>query len=156
MSAWLELDRASLLVHVGANVTLGALERALGAEALSLSVAAEPSMTVQAWIESGAPGARNAWLDPADHLIAGFSAHIRASGEPFAIHPGPRRAVGPDLASLLSGTRGRFVVLDSVWLRVHRKDATRPATAPFDGDDPEIDPSESALFDRIDDALRRS
>jgi alkyldihydroxyacetonephosphate synthase len=154
VSAWLQLDRPSLLVHVAANAPLAELQAALDAEGLSLEVEIAGTPTVVTWLEAGAPGARNAWLDPADHLLAGFSARIRATGDSFAVHPAPRRAVGPDLASLLSGVRGRWLTLESVWLRVHRKDAPRPRTAPFEGDDPTLDPSETALFDAIDEALR--
>jgi len=151
----IDLDRKSLLVNVAANVSLGELESVLGAEGLSLDVdVAAHDTSVSDWIEAGAPGARNAWLDPADHLIAGFAARIRSTGAGFVIHPGPRRAVGPDLGSLLSGMRGRWLQLDSVWLRVHLRDAPRPKTAPFEGDDPALDPSETALLDAIDEALR--
>ena len=152
--AWITLDRDSLLVHADADQTLGELERALEHEGLSLDIELAPETTASEWIASGAPGARNAWLDPADHLLAGFSARIRATGDTFAVHPAPRRAVGPDLASLLSGMRDRWLALESVWLRVHRKDAPRPRTAPFEGDDPALDPSEAALFEAIDEALR--
>jgi len=157
VSPWIDLDRQSLLVNVAASVPLGELESALGNEGLSLDIDMTARQTsVGDWIEAGAPGARNAWLDPADHLIAGFSARIRSTGAGFAIHPGPRRAVGPDLGSLLSGMRGRWLQLDSVWLRVHLLigHAPRPKTAPFEGDDPALDPSETALLEAIDEALR--
>jgi len=140
MSAWIELDRASLLVHVPANVSLYDLERALADEGLAIGVEPAPASSVAAWLEAGAPGARNPWLDPADHLVAGFSARIKASGDAFVIQPAPRRAVGPDLGSVLTGLRGRFLTLDSVWFRVHRADATRPKTAPFESTDDEEPP----------------
>lgn len=147
-----EIDRESLLVHVDAHARFEDVERALEREGLTLDAPIVES-TIGAWLEAGAPGARSAWLDPADHLVAGFSARIPASGETFSIRPAPRRAVGPDLAALVLGLRGRTLALDAVWLRVHRVGTKRPDEAFRDDEEP-LSRDEHVLFDAIDEALR--
>jgi alkyldihydroxyacetonephosphate synthase len=112
----IELDRESLLVHARGSDRLADLEIALAKDSLTLDLETIPDATVATWLETGAEGARSAWLDPADHLVAGITT------SEFTIKPAPRRAVGPDLLSLVLGMRGRFVHIESVWLRVHRKD----------------------------------
>jgi alkyldihydroxyacetonephosphate synthase len=149
----IELDRESLLVHVDATVPLAHLEATLARDGLTLDVADLGKSTVGAWIESGAPGARSAWLDPADHLVAGFSARIRATQASFVIRPAPRRAVGPDLAALVLGMHGRFLALESVWLRVHRVGTTRPSTEKFEDDAQPLNDDECKLLDAIAAAL---
>jgi len=153
----LELDRESLLVHVSGHVPFADVEAALVREGLTLGASASYDGTVGTWLEQGAKNARSAWLDPADHLIAGFSAHSRAGQRlsAFRIRPAPRRAVGPDLLSLVLGTRARFVVLESVWLRVHRLDTPRVKAAFASPDEGEpLNRDETALFDAIEEALR--
>ena len=150
------VDRESLLVHVDGQASLRDVETALAREGLTLDVqdAKARDETVRAWLESGAPGARSVWLDPADHLVAGFTA--RRSGESsFSVKPAPRRAVGPDLLALVSGLGGKLLALESVWLRVHRVDATRPS-APFEDDSSEPpNDDERALFAAIERELAR-
>lgn len=163
----IELDRASLLVHASADVRVGELEAHLRERGLTLDLAEPFDGTVQAWLESGAPGARSAWLDPADHLVAGFAAKIRSrsslrafasSANPstasFALRPAPRRATGPDLTALVLGLEGRMLALESAWLRVHRVADPRPATEKFTDDDEPLGADERALFDAIEDALK--
>jgi alkyldihydroxyacetonephosphate synthase len=150
----IHLDRESLLVHVSGDVRLADLERHLAERGLRLDVAdAAHDHTIRDWLEAGAPGARNAWLDPADHLVAGFSARIRSSGASFSLRPAPRRAVGPDLLSLVLGLRGRMLALDSVWLRVHRNGVARPSAESFEPPDEPLNEDEKALFDAIAEAL---
>jgi alkyldihydroxyacetonephosphate synthase len=140
------LDRESLLVHAKGSERLADLEAALSAQGLTLDLEKVADVTVAAWLEAGAEGARSAWLDPADHLVAGITTNR------FSIKPAPRRAVGPDLLSLVLGAGGRFVQIESVWLRVHRKDAhgnvTRPKT-PFDASEVAPNDDERRLFDAI-------
>ena len=74
----------------------------------------------------------------------------------WSIRPAPRRAVGPDLSALFVGAGGRFGRIDRAWMRVHRRDATRPTAPRFDVDRDPPCPTASArcstgsraLFDR--------
>jgi alkyldihydroxyacetonephosphate synthase len=147
----LELDETSLLVHVAAHTDHATLDGVLRPRGLTLDARFDGA--VADWLGRGAPGARSAWLDPADHLVAGWTARTRDTGEAFTIRPAPRRAVGPDLLALVLGVRGRFLGLESVWLRVHRLGVLRPKTEAFAGDADALGPDEEALFDAIDTAL---
>lgn len=132
-AAWLELDRASMLVHVDAGRSVGEVERALAHERLTLGAVVLDEGSIAEWIARGAPGARRAWDDPADHLVAGYTATF---GERrIVIRPAPRRATGPDLFALVTGHGERMARLEAAWLRVHHVDARIPTTAPFRGDD---------------------
>jgi alkyldihydroxyacetonephosphate synthase len=117
-------DSASLLVHTSGNATLSEVEMLLARHDLSLGLGAgapdTTSTTVNAWLSQGAPGAPDPWSDPADHLIAGFTARLK-SGKDLEIRPSPRRAVGPDLLALFFGMQDRIGEFRSVWLRVHDK-----------------------------------
>ena len=111
------VDTASQLVHARGDATLVEVERALAAAGLTLGIdpaaAGAPPLgetTVAAWIAAGAPGAPDAWLDPVDHLVAGFTARL-ASGADLAVRPAPRRAVGPDLFALFHGAGERAGVI---------------------------------------------
>lgn len=150
----IDLDRESLLVHVESDVQLSKLESTLSRDGLTLDVENAGDVTVGAWLESGAPGARSAWLDPADHLVAGFTARIRATNATFSIRPAPRRAVGPDLTTLVLGMRGKLLALDSVWLRVHRKDVARPVSDKFEDEAGALGDDEKRLLAEIEEALR--
>ncbi len=144
----LTLDRESLLVHAKGTDRLALLEAALASKGLTLDLETPPDVTVATWLETGAEGARSAWLDPADHLVAGITTSH------FSIKPAPRRAVGPDLLTLVLGARGQFVQIESVWLRIHRKDVVRP-TSPFDEEDETENEDERRLFDAIKTAFFR-
>lgn len=141
------LDRESLLVHVDGAARFADVEAYLTERGLTLDVSPSYEGTVREWIEAGAPGARNPWLDPADHLVAGFSTPT------FAVRPAPRRATGPDLFALIAGLRGRLLPLESVWLRVHR--APRPSTENFEPEDEPLAADERTLFDAIADELKK-
>ncbi|HVY49387.1 MAG TPA: FAD-binding oxidoreductase, partial [Minicystis sp.] len=103
--------------------------------------------TVAAWIASGARGAPDPWHDPADHLVAGFTARL-ASGAELAVRPAPRRAVGPDLFALFLGAGGRAGEVTSVDLRAHGHERPRPLPTRIRRDPP-IDAAEAALADRL-------
>ena len=128
----IQLDRVSQLVDVAGDVPLSELEAWLALDSLSLDVAAASTsgQSVGAWLASGAPGQRDAWLDPADHLVAGFEAHFH-DGSDVVVRPAPRRSVGPDLLALVLGMGGRFAEVRRVWLRVHRAGRDRAKTAAF-------------------------
>jgi len=144
----IELDAESLLVHAKGTERLADLEATLALQGLTLDLETMPDMTVAAWLETGAEGARSAWLDPADHLVAGITTSR------FSIKPAPRRAVGPDLLSLVLGARRSFVEIESVWLRVHRKDSQRP-TSSFDTLAEDVTDDERRMFDAIKTAFFR-
>jgi alkyldihydroxyacetonephosphate synthase len=149
------VDRASLLVEVKAHGTLGACEDALRAEGLTLGLEAiDRALAVGAWLAAGAPGARDPWSDPADHLVAGLSATL-ADGRALVIRPAPRRAVGPDLVALVVGMNDRYARIERVWLRVHRLGVPRPRVHALAVErNPPISDAEKALLDAIEQAMR--
>ncbi len=148
------VDKKSLLADADGAMSLGQIEEALAADGLTLGV--EPSawdgvasMPVARWLAEGAPGARDPWLDPADHLLAGFEAEV-AHGRTLRVRTAPRRAVGPDLAALVVGMRERFAKLRRATVRVHTKSAVRPSTAAFEAErDPKVSAEEEELLRRI-------
>ena len=149
------IDRVSLLVELDGATTLEEAERELRAQALTLDVAPN-TLTVAEWLAHGARGVRDAWLDPADHLVAGIEATL-TNGTKIRVHPAPRRAVGPDLIALFVGTQGRFGTIDRAWLRVHPVGVARPTTSAFKGeDDPAMTPEEEAIFATLERELARS
>ncbi len=156
-STEVEIDPKSLLARVGAATALADLERHLNGAGLTLDVpAGAPEATVGDWLASGAPGARDRWLDPVDQLIAGLDATL-LDGRVLRIHPAPRRAVGPDLSALFVGARGRFGRIDSAWLRVHPRGVPRPLASPFRLErDPRLSSDEATLLDDIAAALADS
>jgi alkyldihydroxyacetonephosphate synthase len=150
----LGLDRDSLLACIDATTELPAAERQLHDAGLTLDLGASlPSLSLGDWLARGAPGARDRWLDPADQLLAGLDATL-SDGRPLVIHPAPRRAVGPDLTALFVGAGDRFGRIDRAWMRVHRRDATRPTAPAFQLDrDPPVSDAERGLLDAITRAL---
>ncbi len=116
-----EIDEASLLVHAHGETPLGAIEDLAAARGMTLAIdGLDRAATVAAFLSEGAKGAPDPWEDPADHLVAGFTAKL-ASSERVTIAKGPRRAVGPDLFALFAGTRGAVGVIEAAHLRLHRK-----------------------------------
>ena len=132
------IDALSLIADVAGELTLG------------FAPAGAPlERTVATWLADGAPGARDPWLDPADHLVAGLDARLR-DGTALRIRPGPRRAVGPDLVALFFGARGRFGAIERAHLRVHHVGARRPETHAFvHPRDPELLDGEAELLRAI-------
>jgi alkyldihydroxyacetonephosphate synthase len=158
----IEIDATSLLVGVPASKTLDALETALAARGFTLGVAldqagphnaktgAAGSITVGDWLAKGAPGAASVFADPADHLVAGLEATL-PDGKKLEVRPAPRRAVGPDLTALAIGTHRRLASIEHAWLRIHRRDAGRPAMPLPEGVDldPPVTEAEARLLDAI-------
>jgi alkyldihydroxyacetonephosphate synthase len=128
------LDLVSQLADVPGSTPLLEVEAWLAAQGLTLGAlgANVVEASIGAWIADGARGARDAWLDPADHLVAGFVAEFRG-GHCVVVRPAPRRSVGPDLMGLVTGAAGRFASLSRVWIRVHDLGAPPTTTAPFRG-----------------------
>jgi len=149
------VDAISLLVAVDGEANVDAVEAQLNARGFTLGLdAPAPAVTIDAWLAAGAEGARDAWRDPSDHLLAGLDARLR-DGRVLEVRPGPRRAVGPDLVALFVGMRGRFGAIARAHLRIHRVDAPRPDAAPFVWPrDPEVTPAEAQLLDALEAELR--
>jgi alkyldihydroxyacetonephosphate synthase len=144
------LDRDSQLVHARGDATLAEVERVLGEAGLTLDLGAgappAAGTTVAAWIASGSPGAPDPWLDPVDHLVAGFTARL-PSGADLEVRPAPRRAVGPDLFALFHGAGERAGAITSAHLRGRRPPGARPAPTTIPRDPP-ADAAERAWIDR--------
>jgi len=146
------LDRESLLVSAPGDARVPDLERFLEGEGLTLDLSPMPDATLADWLGHGAKGSRSPWLDPVDHLLAGFDATLN-DGRRLEVRPAPRRAVGPDMLSLFFGTEERFGTITLAWLRVHRKGAARPTTGPFDAKDAPLEHGEHALWDALEKEL---
>ncbi len=151
------VDTESLLALVDGGESLADVERDLSRQGLTLDVegAATARQTVAAWLAEGAPGARDVWLDPADHLVAGLDATL-PDGRTLSIRPAPRRSVGPDLVALFVGMGGRFGRIERAHLRVHRVGVKRPRTragAPLEG--VALTTPEARLLDELASRLRR-
>jgi alkyldihydroxyacetonephosphate synthase len=160
----LHLDRESLLARIDTRTDLALAESELRGSGLTLDITdlditgqsssaspapPAPSMALGAWLAGGAPGARDRWLDPADQLLAGLDATL-ADGRSLVVRPAPRRAVGPDLTALFVGAGDRFGRIESAWMRVHRRDVTRPTAPAFEHDrDPPLSDGEQSLLDAI-------
>jgi alkyldihydroxyacetonephosphate synthase len=145
------VDRKSLIADVDGRVTLGEAEAILSTSGLTLDL--DPvrgtGQTVAAWLAAGAPGAREAWLDPADHLVAGCLVRLR-DGSRFEVRPAPRRAVGPDLVALVIGMGERFAKVERAWLRVHPVGVRRPNLGTLGvASNPEVSKGEAGLLDAI-------
>lgn len=123
------VDERSLLVHAPGQMRLDALERHLAGRGLSLGASAGGEADVSSWLAAGAPGGPDPWLDPVDHLLAGFSVEL-PSGAGIDLAPGPRRAVGPDLSGLFFGTGERAGRFSSAHLRVRGVRTARPLLTP--------------------------
>ncbi len=157
MTARRTLDRASLLVEVDGRTPLGVCDAELRADGLTLGLeGAAPevlALDVAAWLAKGAPGARDPWSDPADHLVAGLTATLH-DGRTLSVRPAPRRAVGPDLIALVIGMEERYARVERAWLRIHRLDAGRPEVHPLVAErNPPLTDAERGLLDAIHRAL---
>ena len=151
------VDRASQLVHVAGAATIAEVERALAPHGLSLGLgAAAPPIdrtTVAEWLAKGTPGAPDPWVDPVDHLVAGFTAAL-PSGAELEVRPAPRRAVGPDLYALFHGLEGRAGVVTSAHLCARGPERARELSTRLDRDAP-VGEAERGLLDRVVAAVAR-
>jgi alkyldihydroxyacetonephosphate synthase len=147
----LVLDAKSLLAQVDGAMTLAAVERELAKWAMTLDVegAERSEETVALWLAGGARGARDAWLDPADHLVAGLELRLM-DGRTVVVRPAPRRAVGPDLMALFVGMGERFGRVERAWLRVHPKGVKRPSVGRLAVEaDPAVSEEEARLLEAM-------
>jgi alkyldihydroxyacetonephosphate synthase len=144
------LNYSSLLVQVAGTSTLAEVDERLGVRGLSLGLSDaavdKDTTSVDSWIGKGSPGAPDPWLDPVDHLVAGYTAEL-PSGAVLDIRPCPRRAVGPDLYSLFHGTEGRAGRVHAVHLRA-RGHTAEPLETPLDRE-PAMDTAEEAWVERV-------
>lgn len=147
----MRLDDISLLLEVDGRETIADVEDLLTSKGLTLGfdVSAETAaMSVAEWIARGSPGAKSPFADPADHVLAGLTGTL--GDRTIDIRPGPRRAVGPDLVALFSGTGDRLGRVTKAWLRAHRREAARPQMdLPRIDLDPPMNEGESRLVDAI-------
>jgi alkyldihydroxyacetonephosphate synthase len=151
------IDETSLLLSAPGSATLAAVEAELTKSGLTLDVAGASGSneTVASWLARGAPGTRDSWLDPADHLVAGAVLALHG-GPRVDIRAAPRRAVGPDLLALAVGMGGRFCAIERVSLRVHRTGAKRPDVGALRIEmDPPLSDEEARLLDAIATSLPR-
>jgi len=146
------LDRESLLVASPGDATVADLERFLEGEGLTLDLLPMPSTTVAEWLAHGAQGARSPWVDPVDHLLAGFDVILK-DGRKLEVRPAPRRAVGPDMLALFFGTEDRFGSFSRAWLRVHPRSVVRPTTDPVEVKEGPLERGEHALWDALEKEL---
>ena len=145
------VDRMSLVAAVAASLSVAAVEVALREQGLTLDLAdgAPTDLSVAEWLARGAPGARDPFRDPADHLVAGLDARL-LDGNELRVRPGPRRAAGPDLVALFVGTDGRFGDISRAHLRVHPVGVRRPEGARFvRAPEPPLNELELSLLDVV-------
>jgi alkyldihydroxyacetonephosphate synthase len=151
------VDRDDQLVHARGEATLAEVERALAAARLTLGLGRDApplgETTVAAWIAAGSRGAPDPWLDPVDHLAAGFTARL-VSGAELEARPAPRRAVGPDLFALFHGTGEGAGTITSAHLRGRGPASARPLPAGI-ARNPPLDEAEGAWIARAIEAVRR-
>lgn len=114
-----EVDDKSRLVAAGAGVTgpalgehLAAAGYLLGHEPQSLDIS-----TVGGWIATRACGQLSSRYGGIESLVAGFTA-VLPGGRIVRSKTVPRRAAGPDVASLLIGSEGTLGIVTHADLRV--------------------------------------
>ena len=142
-------DDVSLLARAPGSATLGAIEDGAAARGLSLRIAGmDRNESLASFVARGAPGIGDAYEDPPDHFIAGFTARLQ-SGDELVVRPGPRRAVGPDLYALFHGMGGKVGDLTSAYVRVHRNGLhPRPLAAAISRN-PALEEKERAYIDDV-------
>ena len=115
------VDDKSLIVSAGGGVTGPALTSALAARGYMLGH--EPQSlaisTVGGWIATRACGQLSARYGGIESILAGFTAVLPGGGV-VRSKTVPRRAAGPDVASLLIGSEGTLGIVTEADLRVSR------------------------------------
>jgi alkyldihydroxyacetonephosphate synthase len=116
-----DLDEKSLLVTVQAGVTGPQLREALDQKGFMLGH--EPQShdisSVGGWVATRASGQLSARYGGIEELVAGLEA-VLPGGTVVRSKVVPRRATGPDVASLMIGSEGTLGVITEVTLRVSR------------------------------------
>lgn len=119
MEEMLDFDERSRLITVQAGVTGPDLAKALqawgyqlGHDPQSISVS-----TVGGWVATRASGQLSSRYGGIEDMIAGLEA-VLPGGRVVRSKTSPRRATGPDVASLMVGSEGSLGVVTEVTLRV--------------------------------------
>ncbi len=142
------LDELSEVATLPGAATLAECAAWLGERGFSIGAELDLSLTVDAWIAAGLPGARDPWSDPVDHTLVGLRADTPRGA--LALAPSPRRAVGPDLFALFVGGGGRAGHARAADVRVSRRGASPARALPFDWPRaPAVSADEARLFDAI-------
>jgi alkyldihydroxyacetonephosphate synthase len=119
MSEVIDFDQKSRLVRVQAGVLGPDLEEALRASGFTLGH--EPQSidisTVGGWVATRACGQLSVRYGGIEALVAGLEA-VLPGGRVVRSKTAPRRATGPDLASLLIGSEGTLGIVTEATLRV--------------------------------------
>jgi alkyldihydroxyacetonephosphate synthase len=116
-----DVDNKSLLVTAEAGVSgpeitesLAQAGFMLGHEPQSLAIS-----TVGGWLATRACGQLSALYGGIEDIVAGFSA-VLPDGRLVRHKTAPRRAAGPDVASLMLGSEGTLGIITEATLRVRR------------------------------------
>jgi alkyldihydroxyacetonephosphate synthase len=119
LSAIGDVDEKSRLITVGAGVTGPALMKHLensgwylGHEPQSVAIS-----TVGGWVATRACGQLSARYGGIEDLVAGLTA-VLPGGRVVRSKTVPRRAAGPDVASLMLGSEGTLGIVTEVTLRI--------------------------------------
>ena len=152
------LDGESALVELPAAWRLGDAEAWLNARQRTLGLDPEvlvrcSALSVDAWVASGLPGLPDSYADPVGSRYAGFSARL-TSGRRIRQHGAPRRAVGPDLASLFVGTDGAFGTVEALLVPAPELNAAAPPSLAHEGErNPPVSEAEAGALAAIRRAL---
>ena len=126
MSEVIDLDDKSRLVRVQAGVLGPDLEEAVRASGFTLGH--EPQSigisTVGGWVATGACGQLSARYGGIEDLVAGLEA-VLPGGRVVRSKTAPRRATGPDVASLMIGSEGTLGIVTEATLRVSPESGAR-------------------------------
>ncbi|HTU62797.1 MAG TPA: hypothetical protein VMF89_30250, partial [Polyangiales bacterium] len=130
-----------------AEAWLNARHRTLQLE--SAVLARDSALSIDAWVASGQPGLPDSYADPVGSRYAGFTARL-TTGRRIRQHGAPRRAVGPDLASLFVGTGGAFGTVEALLLPAPQLQAPSPPVLAYEGErSPPLSESEARALAQI-------
>lgn len=115
LSAVIELDESSRLIHVGAGALLSDIEALLRARSMSLALPYDGDLPLHRAFLTKLPGGASPDDDPVRQVVVGMEA-ILADGRAISIRPAPRRAVGPDLTLSTLKSGGELAFPLSFWL----------------------------------------
>lgn len=102
----LGFDEQSRTVKVDGDMPVRHLENELLTRGFTLG-GILPDCSVGEWIERGMPGARSLACDPVDQLLSGVDVEL-GNGQTLSVRPAPRRAVGPDLLGVVTGSNAKL------------------------------------------------
>jgi alkyldihydroxyacetonephosphate synthase len=125
MTNVLHLDETSLTVHVQAGILGRALENLLNPRGLTLGDHPPGALesTIGGLLATRQPGRASPRYGLLEDACLGLSA-VLADGRTIHTRVAPRRATGPDLARILTGSEGQLGILTAATLRIHRRTDT--------------------------------